>query len=914
MKGRDPLEARAPPQEKAAPTVKVLRAFRRRRNSVRARLVGMVLLTTSIVLLLSDVALLVNDLSNYRASWASDISTEASILAASVAPAMAFDDRRVALQNLTALEARESVLAAALYLPDNNVFAVYRRANEPAPPAILDAKEGIQINGEDIEIVRRIIYNQEALGAIYLHAHYDVMGRVTAYLQIFSAIAAFSLLLVLVLSARLQERIIQPLEAISEVARQIINRRDYSLRVTPTTEDEIGVVVLALNNMLEEVQLRTQALEESNTSLQQEVTERQAAQAALGLANARLQSTMAAAEVGGWVSDLKTGELKADRNFAALFGLPPDEPITRDQIRSLFVHAGDATVLDQADEHARETGTLASGEFRIRPLGGGERWVMARGKLQLDAEGHHAFLAGMLIDVTRQKQAEQERRNTERVYRAIGESIDFGVWLTDAAGNNTYISDSFLQLTGLAQDQCAGLGWISVLHPDDVASTTASWAETVQTGHDWYREYRVHGSDGRYHPVLARGVPVRREDGSIYAWAGINLDISRLKLTEEALRTADRRKDEFLATLAHELRNPLAPIDHACRVLSAAAVTEQQRDWARAVIVRQVRNMALLLDDLLDVSRITRGRLELKPGTVSLEQLVGSAVETARPLIDSKSHTLNVLMPEQSLMLHVDALRMAQVLSNLLTNAAKYTDAGGRIELRAAVDASGLAIRVSDSGIGLSDSSLRRVFDMFSQVETSLGRSQGGLGIGLALARGLTELHGGTVEASSAGPGLGSTFTVRLPPAVLAAVSPATDVPQTASPESGMHEGMILVADDNRDAADSLAGLLRLLGYKVLTAYSGREALDIALATTPQTAILDIGMPEINGYEVARRIREQPWSRGTALIALSGWGKQEDLNRARAAGFDHHFRKPVDVDELLDKLRSLRALTAAATH
>ena len=374
----------------------------------------------------------------------------------------------------------------------------------------------------------------------------------------------------------------------------------------------------------------------------------------------------------------------------------------------------------------------------------------------------------------------------------------------------------------------------------------------------------------------------------------IEAHATALKHSNLALQEADRKKDEFVATLAHELRNPLAPIRNASMILESPALTEAQRRWGREVIARQVRHMSLLLDDLLDVSRITRGRLELKISRVSLDSVVSAAIETARPLIDAKHHHLDVQLLREELELNVDPLRIAQAISNLLTNAAKYTDDGSRITIRAERDGGQLVISVEDMGIGLSPETLGTIFDMFAQVEGSLERSQGGLGIGLSLVKGLITLHGGTVEASSPGLGKGSRFVLRLPAAcVIHDIASAPAAASALQADAGM-ACRLVIADDNRDAADSLALVLRSWGHVVLVAYSAREAKALATDHLPDACIFDIGMPETNGYELARWVREQPWGRSILLMALTGWGQREDVEAAARAGFDRHFTKPVD--------------------
>ncbi|MET0553932.1 MAG: ATP-binding protein [Vicinamibacteria bacterium] len=363
----------------------------------------------------------------------------------------------------------------------------------------------------------------------------------------------------------------------------------------------------------------------------------------------------------------------------------------------------------------------------------------------------------------------------------------------------------------------------------------------------------------------------------------------------EALRLADRQKDDFLATLAHELRNPLAPIRHAARISRMPRATEEQVAWSHGVIERQVEHMARLLDDLLDASRITRGKLELRRERLSLNESLAAAVETARPLVEGRGHRLTVALPAPPVTVDADPVRLAQVFGNLLTNAAKYTDPGGQIHVRARVAGDEVAVNVEDSGIGIAPEVLPRIFEMFSQATSAIERSEGGLGIGLALARGLVLLHQGRIEARSAGLGRGSEFVVTLPVAGLGAT--AAPAAPSASP-AGPHALRVLVADDNRDSADSLAVFLQISGHDVRTARSGREAVEMAAAFGPQVALLDIGMPGMNGYEVARHLRAQPGGDRLLLVAVTGWGQEEDKRLAREAGFDHHLRKPVDPDGL----------------
>ncbi|MGH8300482.1 MAG: ATP-binding protein, partial [Steroidobacteraceae bacterium] len=376
---------------------------------------------------------------------------------------------------------------------------------------------------------------------------------------------------------------------------------------------------------------------------------------------------------------------------------------------------------------------------------------------------------------------------------------------------------------------------------------------------------------------------------------------AQLRRSEEALREADQRKDEFLALLAHELRNPLAPIRYALAANRKADRTLEQRKWAEEIMERQVGHMSRLLDDLLDVSRITRGTLELKKSPAELTTVLSAAIETARPLLDAKHHGLSLDFPTEATRLDADAVRLAQVFSNLLINAAKYTEPHGRIHLSGCRDGSDIVVSVRDNGIGISVDTMPRLFTMFAQAEGVRNRTEGGLGVGLALVRGIVTLHGGTVHARSDGLGHGSEFTVRLPLRDTVE-EPQLDTVEDDSSGAGLR---ILIVDDNRDAADTCAALLELSGHHVRTAYSGRQALELAESLRPHAALVDIGLPDLNGYTLAQRIRESSWGQRTLLIAVTGWGHGEDRRRAYEAGFDHHLAKPVAAEAIESVLRML---------
>ncbi|HEX6861341.1 MAG TPA: ATP-binding protein, partial [Thermoanaerobaculia bacterium] len=377
------------------------------------------------------------------------------------------------------------------------------------------------------------------------------------------------------------------------------------------------------------------------------------------------------------------------------------------------------------------------------------------------------------------------------------------------------------------------------------------------------------------------------------------------ELRADALREADRRKDEFLAMLSHELRNPLAAIHNAVQILALHGHDPGQTGRTRELIDRLLHQLVRLVDDLLDLSRVTRGKIRLRRAPVNLAQVVSTAVETSRPLIEARGHQLTVALPEPPLQVDADATRLAQVLSNLLNNAAKYTRTAGRIDLVAELADGEVCLRVRDTGIGIAPEMLPRVFDLFVQAESSTDRTQGGLGVGLTLARQLIEMHDGTIEARSEGLGRGTEMVVHLPalPHQAAETAPAESASQRRGSE--LAEPLrVLIVDDNEDSAESLALLMRLTGHEVRTAYEGLSALAEARTFMPEVVLLDIGLPRMDGFQVARRLRQQPGGDRLMLLALTGYGQEEDRRRSREAGFDHHLVKPIDLERLQELLDS----------
>jgi PAS domain S-box-containing protein len=466
-------------------------------------------------------------------------------------------------------------------------------------------------------------------------------------------------------------------------------------------------------------------------------------------------------------------------------------------------------------------------------------------------------------------------------------------WDWDAIADRLDWTPRFRRLYGFADDDPPKL--VTVLarvHDDDRERLTARVERMLSTPGDdeWNENFRIDHPDRGVRDVSGLGRCFRDASGHVVRMTGIDLDVTERMQTERALKDADRRKDEFIATLSHELRNPLAPILNALDVLDLH--DEDKRSRAQAVIKRQVQHMVRLVDDLLDVARMTRGAITLQRDNVDLAEVVARALEACGPALDTKGLAVHV-HAEPNLSIHGDLTRLVQVLANLLGNATKFTPAGGRIDIGTRRDGDHVVLAVRDSGAGIDRELLPRVFDMFLQAPTSPERISGGLGIGLALTRQLVVLHGGTVTARSDGPGRGSEFVVRLP------FSPApADLVEVASVPALPVPRRILVADDNEDLLEMLSWMLTTLGHDVHTARDGVEAVEAASKLRPQLVILDIDMPRLDGYGAARRIREAPWGRAMKLVAQSGFGQDTDKRKANEAGFDVHLTKPVELDKL----------------
>ena len=520
-------------------------------------------------------------------------------------------------------------------------------------------------------------------------------------------------------------------------------------------------------------------------------------------------------------------------------------------------------------------------------------------------------------DIGERRQQEREIESREQQFQTLAESMPQLVWMAHADGSIFWYNRRWYDYTGTTFEQMSGWGWQSVHDSNELPKVLERWRASIATGEEFDMVFPLRGRDGVFHPFLTRVVPVRDEEGRVKRWFGTNTDITAAKAAEEELRAltaklseADHRKDEFLATLAHELRNPLAPVKNSLELMKHAEGNRDLMEKARATMERQISQMVRLIDDLLDVSRITSNKLELRTQRMELAPVLTQVVDNCRPECARLGHQLTVTLPPEPVFLDGDQVRMAQLFGNLLTNACKYTPRGGRIWLTAERQGSSVVVKVKDSGVGIPPEMLGKVFDLFAQVDRTLDRSEGGLGIGLSLVKRLVEMHGGTVEAHSEGAGRGSEFVVRLP--ILLTKPEGRPLSPPAGERVPAPVRRILVVDDNRDSADSLAQLLSLTGNDTRTAHDGEEGVLLAEDFRPDVVLLDIGLPKLNGYEVCRKIREQPWGKGMAVVALTGWGQDDDRRKSKEAGFNGHMVKPVDLTELMRLLATISANGGAA--
>ena len=636
-----------------------------------------------------------------------------------------------------------------------------------------------------------------------------------------------------------------------------------------------------------------------------DITERKRNEEALRDARIRLEATLSAGEVGSWIWDIRNNHLMADRNLARLFGVPEGaagEATLERYIAS--IHPDDLDEVTRLIDLSIATRQPYRATYRVTDSEHGYRWINARGRVDFDADGAPAILAGVTIDITQQKEAQDQLRATQERYSKLISSIDeaFGIVqvLVDAAGKP--YDYRFEEVNAAMEKQSGLVDAAGKTIREMVPDIEPKWIERygrVAVEREATRFVEHSAAMGYWWDVYAMpiGAPEELRIGILFT------DITARRQAEEELRQlaadlseANRRKTEFLATLAHELRNPLAPLRTGLDLMRRAGLDAAASGKIHEMMDRQLRQMVHLIDDLMDVSRINSGKIVLQKDYIDLAQAIRNAVETTLPAAQAARHRLDMTLPPPGLTLHADPTRLAQILGNLLTNAVKYTPQGGRICIAARAEDRMAVIEVRDSGMGIPLEEQAHVFEMFSQVSRNMGRAQGGLGIGLSLVRSLAGMHGGSVEVSSPGPWQGTTFTLRLPLADGGRPEAAHVPEEERAPAAG---GLrIVVADDNVDAANILSALLEAAGHTAEPVHDGLQALRLVEKLRPDLAILDIGMPSLNGFEVARAIRAMPGNDAIMLAALTGWGGELDRERSKTSGFDAHLTKPAAAGDL----------------
>ena len=621
---------------------------------------------------------------------------------------------------------------------------------------------------------------------------------------------------------------------------------------------------------------------------------------ALELSERRYRSVSEAFDFGMWSADAAGGLTFVSTRYLDFLGA------TLEQAETLLWSAIQAPAAEiQAAavqwEHCKAVGESWDWEYSIRGQDGAERRVWSRRIPLRAADGAVSSWAGFNLDVTDRFAAARARDQARQRLEVVTNAMSVGVAQCNRQLEYLWANPAYVR------------GFSPATGP--IESLQGRKIEEV-LGREAFERFLPHfqrvlgGETVEYEGPAGSGIdpngwihatytPIWNDHPLPIGWVAVISDLTERRALEDQLRQSNRRKDEFLATLAHELRNPLAPIRYASQLMKPGTPPEMAAD-ARRMIDRQLAHMARLLDDLLDVSRITRGTLEIRRDAVDLRAVLRHAVEAARPLAQAVEHELQVQVPEVPLVVRGDETRLIQVIGNLINNAVKFTNAGGAIVVSADIDGPMIVARVRDSGRGISPELLPHVFEMFIQGDPTA--RQTGLGIGLALAKQMVELHGGRIEAHSDGPGRGSEFRVLLPCA--AEIPAMQDSPTDLSNLSvlGADRVRILIVDDNVDAADSLAQFLKLAGYQTRVAYDGRMAVEMAEILEPAVVLLDLGLPHLNGHDVARRLRALPWGRSAVLIALTGWGQEGDVQRSRQAGFDEHLTKPVDPEVLLQHI------------
>jgi two-component system CheB/CheR fusion protein len=654
--------------------------------------------------------------------------------------------------------------------------------------------------------------------------------------------------------------------------------RWYSLRVRPyrTMENQIEGAVIVLVD-----------IDSIKTAVE-----------SLRVGAERLRIMYDRAPVGIFETDLEGRFVRVNDRFCELTGRSREALLA---LRSEDITHPDDVAAQREDVERIHTGAVPAVRREKRYLreDGQALWVELHRFAVPDAQGRPAFIVGIAEDITERKETELTLRRREARFRTLMNSAPVLIWVNGLEGME-YVNQAYLEFLGVESSDVLGNAWTYFVHPEDREGYAVAYEEAMAGLQPFEYQCRFRRGDGEYRSMMSIALPQFGAAGRFSGYTGATFDITSLKRAEESLRTADQRKDEFIAMLAHELRNPLAPITNIVQMMREGKLDAKTLDWAHDVLARQLKNLSRMVNDLLDVSRVSHGKIQLHPERVDLGELITHSIDALRPTMEAADKQIAIELPTAPIVMFADPVRLEQVLGNVVHNAVKFTPQNGHIWVSAAIDGRDVRLSIRDDGDGIAADALPHVFDLFVQGNIAFDRAQGGLGIGLTLVRGLVELHGGTIEAKSDGPGTGSEFIVRFPSLDLPA---SGEEPQPAARDS-VGPQRILIVDDNVDAANALAALLRQDQHTVAVAHSGPVGVEAARTFQPQLALIDLGMPGMNGFEVAERLRAA--HQDLLLVAVSGYSGEESRRRAMDAHFDEYVIKPFE-PQILEELLNRRA-------
>jgi PAS domain S-box-containing protein len=675
-------------------------------------------------------------------------------------------------------------------------------------------------------------------------------------------------------------------------------------RIRPTNGDCWGCLAVYIESNNAQPSFESDSLlKQLQSWIQLAVTivERRLLEDSLRTAQIRFELAAKASGIGIFDWTVATNELFWTPQTLSIFGVDAGSLQHMYDDWRVRAHPEDVTAVAELLAAAfKEQARTVHTKSRFYRASGELRWVETIGEVVYNETGQPLRVIGTVQDTTDTLKAQQQILSDRRRLELALEAGELGFWDWHIPTGTVQFGGQWSSMLGYSPDEIESniTAWEKLIHPEDKAVIFEMLSKHLEGKTPVYEtEHRLLAKNGSWIWVLDRGRVVERdENGAAVRAIGIHSNITEKRAVQEAMKEADKRKDEFLATLAHELRNPLAPIRTGLAIINRDP-TSVQAMRAREMMERQLAHTVRLIDDLLEVSRITSGRLTLKKETVSAQSIIDTAIEASLPYINAAKHTLNVQSLSHEILIHCDPTRVAQTISNILNNAAKYTPDGGHIALTARTHSGFLEIEVRDNGVGIPPEMHDHVFDLFGQVNQTLDRAQGGLGIGLALVRTLVQLHGGEVRVNSAGAGKGSTFIIRLPCNVPSIHKPDNE-PTLTKKVNGMNEKRVLIVDDNVDGAASLSMFAELLGHITAVAHSGPQALEKVQSFRPDVVFLDIGLPGMSGFEVAQLLRNTPQALHAKLVALTGWGSEETKRQAREVGFSAHLTKPVELSEI----------------